>query len=97
MNKLLTAALAGMLSATAVSSALASSDTDHVGREKCYGIAKEGMNDCASATGKHSCANKSTVSKDAGDFRYASKGECAALGGSNTAPVAPAAAPTTTN
>ena len=31
-------------------------------KEKCYGIAKAGMNDCANLTGTHSCAGQAKVS-----------------------------------
>jgi uncharacterized membrane protein len=31
------------------------------GKEKCYGIAKAGQNDCANLSGSHSCAGQSKV------------------------------------
>ena len=34
-------------------------------KEKCYGIAKAGQNDCANLAGTHSCAGQSKVSDDA--------------------------------
>jgi len=47
--------------------------------EKCYGVAKAGMNDCA-AKG-HQCAGKSTVDNDPDSFIYLPAGICEKLGG----------------
>lgn len=52
------------------------------GMEKCYGIAKPGMNDCASAS--HACAGQSTASNSPSDWRYAAKGTCTEAGGTLT-------------
>ncbi len=62
--------------------------------EKCYGVVKAGMNDCANASKTHSCAGHSTV--DGGEeFVLLPAGACAKLvNGSVTAPgEAPAEAP----
>jgi len=83
MNKthpLLTAAIAGLL--TASLSAPASAD----GRAKCYGISKAGENDCASASGVHACKGKSKVDNDKSDFVYESNEMCALAFGSTTPP-----------
>lgn len=53
------------------------------GKEKCYGIAKAGANDCA-ANG-HSCQGQAKADNDPGEWKYVEKGQCAALGGSTTA------------
>ncbi|MEY4296142.1 MAG: hypothetical protein RLY82_1830 [Pseudomonadota bacterium] len=45
-------------------------------KEKCYGIAAAGQNDCANLAGTHSCAGQSKVSNDAGEWKYVAKGEC---------------------
>ena len=45
-------------------------------REKCYGVAKAGANDCANLAGTHSCAGMSKVDYDAGEWRYVAKGSC---------------------
>ena len=55
-------------------------------KEKCYGIAKAGANDCASATGSHSCAGTATKDNDKGDWKYVEKGTCDKMGGSMMAP-----------
>ena len=46
------------------------------GKEKCYGIAKAGHNDCANLAGTHSCAGQSKADNDAGEFKYVAKGTC---------------------
>ena len=57
--------------------------TVHAGeKEKCYGIAKAGKNDCASATGVHSCAAQAKADHDLGDWKFVAKGSCEKLGGS---------------
>jgi uncharacterized membrane protein len=45
-------------------------------KEKCYGIAEAGKNDCANLAGTHSCAGQSKVANDAGEWKYVAKGEC---------------------
>ncbi len=57
-----------------------------VAKEKCYGIAKAGQNDCASSSGSHSCAGQSTVDKDLTEWKYVVKGSCEKAGGKLTAP-----------
>jgi uncharacterized membrane protein len=50
--------------------------------EKCYGIAKAGMNDCAAADGSHACAGQSTA--DGGsEWLYLPKGTCEKIVGGN--------------
>ena len=46
------------------------------GKEKCYGIAKAGANDCANLAGSHSCAGQAKVDNDAGEWKYVPKGTC---------------------
>jgi uncharacterized membrane protein len=45
-------------------------------KEKCYGIAEVGQNDCANASGTHSCAGQSKVSKSTDEWKYVAKGAC---------------------
>lgn len=47
--------------------------------ETCFGIAKAGQNDCASA--KHSCNGQATVDNAPDDFKYVPKGMCEKIGG----------------
>lgn len=50
-------------------------------KEKCYGIAKAGQNDCANLAGTHSCAGQSKVDNEAGEWKYVAKGTCKSLKG----------------
>lgn len=50
-------------------------------KEKCYGIAEAGKNDCANLAGTHSCSGQSKLSKDAGEWKYVAKGTCAGMKG----------------
>ncbi|MEP7284075.1 MAG: DUF2282 domain-containing protein [Rubrivivax sp.] len=45
-------------------------------KDKCYGIAKAGANDCANLAGTHSCAGETKVDMDPGDWKYVAKGTC---------------------
>src|SRR5207244_265510 len=45
-------------------------------KEKCFGIAKAGQNDCASVTGSHSCAGQAKKDKDPTEWKFVAKGTC---------------------
>lgn len=45
-------------------------------KEKCYGIAKAGQNDCANLSGSHSCAGQNKADMDPGEWKYVAKGTC---------------------
>ena len=49
--------------------------------EKCFGIAKAGMNDCSSNKSAHSCAGQATKSNDPMDFVAVPKGTCNKIAG----------------
>ena len=46
------------------------------GKEKCYGIAKAGSNDCANLSGSHSCAGQSKNAMGIDEWNYVAKGTC---------------------
>ncbi len=50
-------------------------------KEKCYGIAKAGANDCANLSGSHSCAGLATTANDPAEWNYVAKGSCKTLKG----------------
>jgi len=50
-------------------------------KEKCYGVAKAGQNDCANLAGTHSCAAQSKVDNDPGEWKLVPAGTCTDLGG----------------
>ncbi|MFG6468995.1 DUF2282 domain-containing protein [Roseateles sp. BYS87W] len=56
------------------------------GKEKCYGIAKAGQNDCASASGSHSCAGQAKADKLPDEWKFVAKGTCEKEGGKTQAP-----------
>jgi uncharacterized membrane protein len=51
------------------------------GKEKCYGIAKAGQNDCANLSGSHSCAGQTKADMSADDWKYVAKGTCKEMKG----------------
>jgi uncharacterized membrane protein len=55
-------------------------------KEKCFGIAKAGQNDCATASGSHSCAGQSKKDMGADEWKYVAKGTCESAGGKMAAP-----------
>jgi uncharacterized membrane protein len=50
-------------------------------KEKCYGIAKAGANDCANLAGTHSCAGQSKTDNDPGEWKYVPTGTCKTMKG----------------
>ncbi len=83
MNKrqvLIAAALASLCT-TATNVALAAGD-----KEKCYGIAAAGKNDCASSDGTHSCAGQAKTDKAPTEWKYVAKGTCEKEGGKTKPP-----------
>lgn len=72
----LSAALTAALAAASVSSVAVAAD-----KEKCYGVAKAGQNDCGNLAGTHSCAGQSKVDNDPGEWKLVDAGTCKDLGG----------------
>ena len=68
------AAMIAATAATLMTLALASAPAAAAEKEKCFGIAKAGQNDCAS--GVHSCAGQSKVDMDKVEWKYVAKGTC---------------------
>jgi len=81
-QQLLRTALVGLM-ALGASSATLAAEAD---KEKCYGVAKAGQNDCANAAGTHSCAGQSKKDNDPGEWKYVAKGTCEKMGGKSTPP-----------
>lgn len=72
---ILSSALASVMAAGLVAPAAAQS------KEKCYGIAKAGQNDCGNLSGTHSCAGQSKVDNAPEEWKYVAKGTCKDLKG----------------
>ena len=85
MNKLHTIAAASTLLgalAVAAGTVAQTKDPDMTGKEKCFGVAKAGKNDCAA--GAHSCAGQATKDGDKSSFIALPAGVCARLSGGST-------------
>ena len=80
-SKLLQTAVAGLVALGMAQSAQAQDGKD---REKCYGIAKAGQNDCGTAS--HTCAGKAKKDNAPDEWKYVAKGTCEKLGGKTQAP-----------
>lgn len=74
---IISSALAAVLAAGISSPSFA----DNGGKEKCYGIAKAGQNDCANLSGSHSCAGMAKKDNDPNEWMLVAKGTCENLGG----------------
>jgi uncharacterized membrane protein len=79
------AAVGGLLAAASASA------THHEGmgeakgdKVKCYGVAKAGKNDCATAS--HGCAGAAKTDNDPAEWKFAPKAECEQQGGKLEAP-----------
>ena len=82
MNKsVLCAALVGVMT-VAASGAFAADAMTGPAKEKCFGIAKAGKNDCKAINGSHSCAGQSKADNDPSEFKLVDAGMCAKDGGS---------------
>ncbi len=78
-NAWLSSALAGVVALGLAQGAAAQGAKDKE-KEKCYGIAKAGQNDCGTAA--HTCAGKAKSSNAPDDWKYVPKGTCEQAGGS---------------
>lgn len=73
-----------LMSAVSISVANAESAPPENNRERCYGVAKAGENDCNGydSTGEmHSCPSWSTKDNDPYAWSYVIKGKCLPMGG----------------
>jgi uncharacterized membrane protein len=75
----LSSALASALALGLIANATA--QDKNAGKEKCYGIAKAGQNDCSNLSGSHSCAGQSKTDMGAGEWKYVAKGTCKEMKG----------------
>jgi uncharacterized membrane protein len=70
-------AISGLLALGLAGNAFAE---DAAAKDKCYGVAKAGQNDCA-ANG-HSCQGQAKTDSDPSEWKYVAKGSCGDMGGS---------------
>lgn len=78
---LLAAAITGVMAMTSIQTVAAADETT----EKCYGVAKAGKNDCASAA--HACAGHGTMDKSGSEWVKLPKGTCERLVGGSLTPM----------
>ena len=78
-QKILSLAIGGLLALGLAANASAAEKK--VEMEKCFGIAKAGMNDCSSNKAAHSCAGQATKNNDPMDFVAVPKGTCDKIAG----------------
>ncbi len=77
--------IAAAVMAAFIGSNAAYAGEDKADREKCYGVAKAGKNDCASKDGTSSCAGQSKKDADTNNWVYVPKGLCDKLAGGSKA------------
>jgi uncharacterized membrane protein len=75
---ILSTAIAGLVAISAMSGSATAQDKKEA-KEKCFGVAKKGQNDCGTA--KHSCAGKAAADNDPEEWKYVAKGSCEKMGG----------------
>ena len=80
-SKLLHTAVAGLVALGLAQQAAAQDSKD---KEKCYGIAKAGQNDCGTAT--HTCAGKAKKDNQPDEWKMVPKGTCEKMGGKTQPP-----------
>ncbi len=81
MQLLVSSAIAGLVAASAVG---VNAQEKVAAKEKCFGIAKAGKNDCGTA--KHSCAGKAEADNVAEEWKFVAKGSCEKMGGQTKRP-----------
>ena len=86
-NIVLRSAIAGVVALGFLAAGTPSMAGDDHGKmkmdgEKCYGVAKAGMNDCKS--GMHGCKGKAKADGEKDSFIVVPKGTCAKIAGGST-------------
>ena len=75
----ISSALASVLAMGLASTAAVAADAP--AKEKCYGVAKAGQNDCANLSGSHTCAGQAKVDQGVDEWVYLKAGTCKKMGG----------------
>ncbi len=79
-----TALIASAMATVIALGASISAKAEDVKNEKCYGVAKAGQNDCATAS--NSCAGTTTSDAQKDAFLYVPAGICAKIAGGSLTP-----------
>jgi uncharacterized membrane protein len=94
LNTLLASAVALTIAGgAATASAQHTEGTNTADKEKCYGVVKTAANDCASASGSHSCAGHASVDGSGEEWIALPAGVCDKLVNGSLTPVSGGAAP----
>ena len=80
-KKIIASAVAGLVGLALAPGALAQ---DKAEKEKCYGVAKAGQNDCGTAT--HTCAGKAKKDNAPDEWKMVPRGTCEKMGGKTQPP-----------
>jgi len=83
-RRVISSALATVL-AMGLAQATSAHAQDAKGKEKCFGVAKAGQNDCANLAGTHSCAGQAAKDNEPGEWKYVAKGTCKTMKGMSEA------------
>ena len=75
MNAMTLAITMGVLTALTTAAANAAPVPPQPGKDKCYGVALAGKNDCAAGPGT-TCAGTSRVDYQGNSWKYVDKGTC---------------------
>ena len=73
-RRFVTLALAGSVASALAVMAAPVFAQDGTARDKCYGVALKGQNDCAA--GQHDCAGKQRINYDQTSFKLVPAGSC---------------------
>ena len=76
-NSIVTLALAGSI-ASALATVVAPVAANAADKEKCYGIAMKGQNDCAAGPGT-TCQGTSTIDYQGNAWKFVAGGTCASI------------------
>ncbi|MGA9665499.1 MAG: DUF2282 domain-containing protein [Gallionella sp.] len=80
-NSHILSAAIGSLLVLGFASGNANAADNKMNMEKCFAIAKAGMNDCSSNKSAHACAGQATRNNDPMDFVAVPKGTCDKIAG----------------
>lgn len=85
-NRLMAAAAGSLLVVGLVSSGVQAAESGKGRMEKCFGIARAGMNNCSSNKSAHACAGQAVKDGDPMDFVLVPKGTCDRIVNGSTQP-----------
>ena len=88
---IVSSAIAGLVSLAGSGAVGAQDKPAAAAKEKCYGIAKKGANDCGTAY--HSCAGQSIAENATEEWKFVAKGTCEGMKGSLKKPGSTTEAP----